>query len=138
MSGNTGLIKQVMGPVVDVEFPGGQLPAINNALTVTNKVIDSNEDNLVLEVAQHLGDNVVRTIAMDATEGLSRGLNVKDTGDAIQAPVGREVLGRIINVIGAPVDDAGPVQAKKSYGIHRKPPTFEDQSTKLGAILYRY
>ena len=131
MSGNTGLIKQVMGPVVDVEFPGGQLPAINNALTVTNKVIDSNEDNLVLEVAQHLGDNVVRTIAMDATEGLSRGLNVKDTGDAIQAPVGREVLGRIINVIGAPVDDAGPVQAKKSYGIHRKPPTFEDQSTKL-------
>jgi F-type H+-transporting ATPase subunit beta len=131
MSGNTGLIKQVMGPVVDVEFPGGQLPAINNALTVTNKVIDNNEDNLVLEVAQHLGDNVVRTIAMDATEGLSRGLNVKDTGDAIQAPVGREVLGRIINVIGAPVDDAGPVQAKKSYGIHRKPPTFEDQSTKL-------
>jgi len=131
MSGNTGLIKQVMGPVVDVEFPGGQLPAINNALTVTNKVIDNKEDNLVLEVAQHLGDNVVRTIAMDATEGLSRGLNVKDTGDAIQAPVGREVLGRIINVIGAPVDDAGPVQAKKSYGIHRKPPTFEDQSTKL-------
>ncbi len=131
MSGNTGLIKQVMGPVVDVEFPGGQLPAINNALTVTNKVIDKNEDNLVLEVAQHLGDNVVRTIAMDATEGLSRGLTVKDTGDAIQAPVGREVLGRIINVIGQPVDEAGPLQAKKSYGIHREPPTFEDQSTKL-------
>ena len=131
MSGNTGLIKQVMGPVVDVEFPGGQLPAINNALTVTNKVIDSKEDNLVLEVAQHLGDNVVRTIAMDATEGLSRGLTVKDTGDAIQAPVGREVLGRIINVIGQPVDEAGPLQAKKSYGIHREPPTFEDQSTKL-------
>ncbi|TNF00130.1 MAG: F0F1 ATP synthase subunit beta [Deltaproteobacteria bacterium] len=131
MSGNTGLIKQVMGPVVDVEFPGGQLPAINNALTVTNKVIDNKEDNLVLEVAQHLGDNVVRTIAMDATEGLSRGLTVKDTGDAIQAPVGREVLGRIINVIGQPVDEAGPLQAKKSYGIHRQPPTFEDQSTKL-------
>ena len=131
MSGNTGLIKQVMGPVVDVEFPGGQLPAINNALTVTNKVIDNKQDNLVLEVAQHLGDNVVRTIAMDATEGLSRGLTVKDTGDAIQAPVGREVLGRIINVIGQPVDEAGPLQAKKTYGIHRQPPTFEDQSTKL-------
>ncbi|MCO4795085.1 MAG: F0F1 ATP synthase subunit beta [Bacteriovoracaceae bacterium] len=131
MSSHTGVIKQVMGPVVDVEFPSGQLPAINNAITVTNKVIDKNEDNLTLEVSQHLGDNVVRTIAMDATEGLSRGLKVTDTGAAIQAPVGREVLGRIINVIGEPVDDAGPVGAKKTYGIHREPPTFEDQSTKL-------
>lgn len=128
---NVGVVKQVMGPVVDVEFSDGKLPAIYNALTLTNKVIDDKEDNLTLEVSQHLGDNLVRTIAMDATEGLSRGLKVKDTGMAIQAPVGNNVLGRIINVIGEPVDDAGPINAAKTYGIHREPPTFDDQSTKL-------
>lgn len=128
--GNTGVVKQVMGPVVDVEFPNGKLPAIYNALTLSSKFLGEKQDNLVLEVAQHLGDNVVRTIAMDATEGISRGLTVKDTGKAIQAPVGREVLGRIINVIGEPIDEAGPVKANKSYDIHREPPKFENQSTK--------
>lgn len=128
--GNVGVIKQVMGPVVDVEFPSGKLPAIYNALTLSNKVISDKEDNLVLEVSQHLGDNMVRTIAMDATEGLSRGLSVKDTGQAIQAPVGSDVLGRIINVTGDPIDEAGPLKTTKSYGIHREPPNFEDQSTK--------
>ena len=126
-----GIIKQVMGPVVDVEFESGNLPAIYNALTVTNKMISDKKDNLVVEVAQHLGDNRVRCIAMDSTEGLSRGLEVKDTGAPIQTPVGPECLGRIINVIGEPVDEAGPIEAKKYYSIHREPPGFEDQSTKL-------
>tara|TARA_B100000925_G_scaffold291950_1_gene282781 strand:- start:9883 stop:11298 length:1416 start_codon:yes stop_codon:yes gene_type:complete len=131
MTAVTGSIKQVMGPVVDVEFSKGNVPPIYNALTVTNKSISDNDDNLVLEVAQHLGDNVVRCIAMDATEGLSRGLNVKDTGSPIQAPVGRECLGRIINVVGEPVDEAGPIGASKSYDIHKEAPSFEAQSTKL-------
>jgi F-type H+-transporting ATPase subunit beta len=127
----SGIIRQVMGPVVDVEFSDGNLPAINNALRITNKSISNEEWNLVVEVASHLGNNMVRTIAMDATEGLARGQEVKDTGAPIQAPVGREVLGRIINVTGDPVDEAGPVNAKKSYPIHRPAPTFADQSTKL-------
>ncbi len=131
MSESRGVIRQVMGPVVDVEFADGKLPAIFNALTVTNKTINDQENNLVLEVATHLGDNVVRTIAMDSSEGLSRGLVVTDTGATIQAPVGRECLGRIINVIGQPVDEAGPLESKKSYSIHREPPSFENQSTKL-------
>jgi F-type H+-transporting ATPase subunit beta len=127
---NYGVVKQVMGPVIDVEFPNGKIPAIYNALKCSNKVISDKEWNLVLEVSQHLGDNVVRTIAMDSSEGLARGLKVLDTGKAIQAPVGRECLGRIINVIGEPVDEAGPVNAKKSYDIHRAAPNFESQSTK--------
>ncbi|EQC43279.1 F0F1 ATP synthase subunit beta [Bacteriovorax sp. Seq25_V] len=131
MSESRGVIRQVMGPVVDVEFADGKLPAIFNALTVTNKTINDQENNLVLEVATHLGDNVVRTIAMDSSEGLSRGLPVTDTGATIQAPVGRECLGRIINVIGQPVDEAGPLESKKTYSIHREPPSFENQSTKL-------
>jgi F-type H+/Na+-transporting ATPase subunit beta len=131
MTAVTGSIKQVMGPVVDVEFSKGNVPPIYNALKVTNKSISDIEDNLVLEVAQHLGDNVVRCIAMDATEGLSRGLSVKDSGKPIQAPVGRECLGRIINVVGEPVDEAGPIGASKSYDIHKEAPSFESQSTKL-------
>jgi F-type H+-transporting ATPase subunit beta len=131
MSTNFGTVVQVMGPVVDIEFSDGKLPAIYNALKVTNKALVGGENNLVLEVASHLGNNTVRTIAMDSTEGLSRGLKVTDTGAMIQAPVGKETLGRIINVVGAPVDEAGPVNAKKFYGIHRAAPKFEDQSTKL-------
>jgi len=131
MSVNTGKVKQVMGPVVDVEFESGNIPNIYNALLLTNKSISDASDNLVVEVAQHLGDNVVRCIAMDSTEGLSRGLEVKDTGKPIQAPVGRECLGRIINVVGQPVDEAGPLNAPKTYDIHREAPTFEAQSTKL-------
>ncbi|WP_417337011.1 F0F1 ATP synthase subunit beta [Halobacteriovorax marinus] len=126
---NIGYIKQVMGPVVDVEFPSGKLPSIYNALTLTNKVISEEKNNLVVEVAQHLGDNVVRCIAMDATEGLARGLEVVDTGKAIQAPVGKEVLGRIINVTGQPIDERGSIGNKESSDIHRDAPSFEDQST---------
>lgn len=110
----SGKIKQVMGPVVDVEFEGGELPPINTALRVTNRAISDKDMNLVLEVAQHLGDGVVRTISMDSTEGLVRGEKVVSTGKMIAAPVGKEVLGRIINVIGEPVDEAGPVVTKES------------------------
>ena len=131
MSENKGIIRQVMGPVIDVEFTDGKLPAILNALKVTNKTIEGGDWNLTVEVAQHLGNNMVRTIAMDATEGLARGQEVKDTGAPIQAPVGREVLGRIVNVTGDPVDEAGPVGATKSYPIHREAPTFADQATEL-------
>lgn len=131
MSENYGVVKQVMGPVIDVEFPNGKIPAIYNALKVTNKSISKEEWNLTVEVATHLGDNVVRCIAMDSTEGLSRGLKVLDSGKAIQAPVGKECLGRIINVIGEPVDEAGPVKATKFYPIHRPAPGFDKQSTKL-------
>ena len=127
---NTGNIKQVMGPVVDVEFADGVLPEIYTALRVTNKYVSEDEFNLVLEVAQHLGDNVVRTIAMDQTEGLRRGQDVKNTGKPIQAPVGREVLGRIINVTGDPIDERGAVSYTKTYDIHRTAPKFESQSTK--------
>jgi len=132
---NIGIVKEVKGPVVDIEFPSGQLPAIYNAIRVTNKLISDEEGNLVVEVAQHLGDNMVRCISMDTTEGLSRGINCEDTGKPIQAPVGPECLGRIINVIGDPVDEAGPIGAKKFYNIHREPPTFEDQSTKLEPLF---
>jgi len=130
MSENVGIVRQVMGPVIDVEFTNGKLPEIYNALKLTNKSINDKEGNLIVEVASHLGNNMVRTIAMDATEGLARGQEAIDTGKQIQAPVGREVLGRIINVTGDPVDEAGPVGAKKFYGIHREAPGFADQSTK--------
>nr|BFD64767.1 F0F1 ATP synthase subunit beta [Bdellovibrio sp. HM001]BFD69011.1 F0F1 ATP synthase subunit beta [Bdellovibrio sp. HAGR004] len=130
-----GKVKQVMGPVVDVEFEGGELPAINSALRVTNKFISDSEFNLVLEVAQHLGDGVVRTIAMDQTEGLVRGEKVKALGTQITAPVGRESLGRIINVVGEPIDEQGPVNAKEHWGIHRNAPKFEDQATAAAMLM---
>ncbi|MET0792481.1 MAG: F0F1 ATP synthase subunit beta [Polyangiaceae bacterium] len=130
-AGTKGKITQVIGPVVDVEFPAGKLPRILNALTLTNPSIDGTKDNLVLEVAQHLGESVVRAIAMDATEGLVRGQEVIDTGLPIQMPVGPEVLGRILNVVGKPVDEKGPVNAKQTLGIHRDPPPFVDQSTSV-------
>ncbi|UXR65756.1 F0F1 ATP synthase subunit beta [Bdellovibrio bacteriovorus] len=130
-----GKVKQVMGPVVDVEFEGGELPAINSALRVTNKFVSDSEFNLVLEVAQHLGDGVVRTIAMDQTEGLVRGEKVKSLGTQITAPVGRESLGRIINVVGEPIDEQGPVNAKEHWGIHRTAPKFEDQATAAAMLM---
>jgi F-type H+-transporting ATPase subunit beta len=130
-----GKIKQVMGPVVDVEFEGGELPAINTALKTTNKLISEKENNLVLEVAQHLGDNVVRAVSMDSTEGLVRGATVLDTGKMIAAPVGKEVLGRIINVVGEPVDEAGEVKTKQSWDIHRPSPKFEDQATSAQMLM---
>ena len=128
---NTGRIKQVIGPIVDVEFESGRLPAIYQAVKVTNPSINDQEWNLVLEVAQHLGENTVRCVSMDSTEGLTRGIPAKDTGDQIAVPVGRETLGRILNVIGDPVDEAGPVGAKKTYPIHRSAPSFKDQSVAV-------
>jgi F-type H+-transporting ATPase subunit beta len=127
---NKGIIKQVMGPVVDVEFEEGQLPEIYNALKITNPNINDKEWNLVCEVAQHLGDNVVRTIAMDTTDGLVRGQEVLDTGEGITVPVGREVLGRIVNVIGEAVDGGEEVKTEKRYPIHRPAPELVDQSTE--------
>src|SRR4051812_8575329 len=112
-SENMGRIKQVVGPVVDVEFEDGNLPAIYNAVRVSNAAISDKQWNLVLEVAQHLGENTVRTIAMDSTDGLVRGQPAMDMGTQIQMPVGRETLGRILNVIGEPVDEKGPVPTKK-------------------------
>jgi F-type H+-transporting ATPase subunit beta len=126
-----GTITQVIGPVVDVEFPPGELPRIFDALTVSNPSISDNSDNLVLEVAQHLGESGVRTIAMDSTDGLVRGMPAKSTGKPIMMPIGKEVLGRILNVVGQPVDEAGPVNASKFSPIHREPPKFVDQSTKV-------
>ncbi len=123
-----GRITQVMGPVVDVEFPPGKVPEILNSLRATNARLDDRENNLVLEVASHLGGNVVRTIAMDMTDGLQRGQPVVDTGQPIAVPVGEEVLGRIFNVIGEPVDELGEVKATKSWPIHRPVPTFTDQA----------
>jgi len=134
MSQNTGKITQVIGAVIDVEFEPGKLPAIYNALRVTNPAIDDRENNLVLEVAQHLGENAVRTIAMDSTDGLKRGQVVIDTGKQICAPVGAKTLGRIMNVIGEPVDEMGPIGNEKEYAIHREAPSFEDQSTKVEAF----
>jgi F-type H+-transporting ATPase subunit beta len=120
---------------VDVEFQNDELPPIATALRVTNRSISNKEGNLVLEVAQHLGDRMVRTIAMDSTDGLVRGEKVQNTGSMIQAPVGKEVLGRIINVIGEPVDEQGPVKAKEHWPIHRAAPKFEDQATTAEMLM---
>jgi F-type H+-transporting ATPase subunit beta len=129
--GQGGTVSQVLGPVVDVEFSDTKLPAIYTALKVTNAALGKDENNLVLEVAQHLGENTVRCIAMDQTDGLVRGQAVVNTGAPIQAPVGREVLGRIVNVTGDAIDQMGPIGAKKSYPIHRTAPDFKDQSVAV-------
>jgi F-type H+/Na+-transporting ATPase subunit beta len=126
-----GKIIQVIGPVVDVEFPAGKLPTILNALTLTNPNISSEKDNLTLEVAQHLGESVVRAIAMDTTEGLVRGTVVTDTGSPIMMPVGNATLGRILNVVGKPIDEKGPVGETKRLPIHRPAPLFVDQNTNV-------
>ena len=130
-----GTIKQVMGPVVDVEFLEGDLPPILNALTATNKSISEDTDNLTLEVAQHLGDRVVRTIAMDGTEGLTRGQPVKNTGSMISTPVGEKCLGRIMNVVGVPIDGKGDITSKEKWPIHREAPKFEDQTTEAEMLM---
>ena len=127
---NLGKIIQVMGPVVDVEFKDSGLPAIYTALKVTNKLIDDQDWNLVLEVAQQLGSRRVRCISMDATEGLQRGQDALNTGDKIKIPVGKETLGRMMNVIGEPIDEAGPIETAEKWPIHRPAPSFAEQSTK--------
>jgi len=126
-----GKIAQVIGPVVDVEFGGGELPPIYGALKITNPRIDDREENLIVEVAQHLGDEVVRCVAMDTTDGLVRGMKASYYGEQITIPVGRETLGRILNVVGKPVDEMGPVVTKMSYPIHRPAPQFAEQSTTM-------
>jgi F-type H+-transporting ATPase subunit beta len=129
-----GKITQVIGPVVDVEFADGSLPHIFNALKVSNPAISDLPWNLILEVAQHLGEKTVRCIAMDATEGLVRDMDVQDTGSAILVPVGPQTLGRIINVVGEPVDEAGPIEGAKQYPIHRPAPAFTDQAVEVEAF----
>ncbi len=131
---NEGKLIQVIGPVVDVEFPEGELPEILTALQLTNPTIDDTEDNLVVEVAQHLGDNVIRAISMDVTDGLVRGMPVKNTGKPIQMPVGDAGLGRVLNVVGKPVDGLGEVKADVYYPIHRDAPPFEDQDTSVSVL----
>jgi len=129
-----GKIVQVIGPVVDVEFEPGRLPAIYNALLVQgveNKDVFAYSQKLTLEVAQHLGESHVRTVAMASTDGLTRGMNVEDTGKPISIPVGKETLGRILNIVGEPVDKGPALKATKFYPIHRPAPAFEDQSTKV-------
>jgi len=131
MDARFGKIIQVMGPVVDIEFPPGHLPQILSALKVSNTFISDEADNLTLEVAQHLGENTVRAISMDSTDGLKRGIPVRDTGAPIAMPVGPKVLGRILNVTGDPVDEMGPIGADDTRPIHRAPPAFVEQSTQV-------
>jgi len=127
---NIGRITQIMGAVVDVRFPAGNLPSILNALDMKH-----DGKRLVLEVAQHLGENVVRTIAMDSTDGLQRGQECSDTGSPIMVPVGPETLGRIMNVIGEPIDERGPVKTKAMASIHRDAPKFDEQSTETEVLV---
>jgi F-type H+-transporting ATPase subunit beta len=134
MGENIGKITQVLGPVVDVEFEQGKLPTILTALLITNPAINDEPDNLVVEVAQHLGDNVVRTIAMDVTDGLMRGQDAKDTGNQIVMPVGAAGLGRVLNVVGRPVDGLGPVSMDKTAPIHREAPKFTEQDTTVRVL----
>ncbi len=128
---NVGKVIQIIGPVVDIEFPPGKLPKILTALTVTNPSVSSEKDNVVLEVAQHLGESTVRAVAMETTEGLVRGAEATDTGSPIAMPVGHETLGRILNVVGKPVDEKGPVGATRFLPIHRPAPPFAEQSTTV-------
>jgi F-type H+-transporting ATPase subunit beta len=131
---NLGKIVQVIGNVVDVEFEEGKLPPLMTALLVSNPGLDDQEDNLVLEIAQHLGDNVVRTVAMDLTDGLVRGMSCKDTGNPIMMPAGKAVLGRVLNVVGRPVDGLGPVKPDLYMPIHRAAPEFTEQDTSVNVL----
>ena len=131
---NEGKVIQVTGPVVDAEFSDSSLPPIFTALYITNPAIDNTPDNLVIEVAQHLGDNVVRCIAMDTTDGLVRGMKVKNTGKPIMMPAGDPILGRVINVVGRPVDGLGPINATEFLPIHRHAPEFTEQDTSVKVL----
>ncbi|MDQ2899166.1 MAG: F0F1 ATP synthase subunit beta, partial [Acidobacteriota bacterium] len=127
-----GKVVQIAGPAVDCEFPEEAIPEIHTALRITSEGFDvPNPIDIICEVEQHIGEGRVRTIAMEATEGLVRGMKAESLGAPITIPVGKETLGRILNVIGQPVDNMGPVNAKTFYPIHRPAPSFEDQSTKL-------
>jgi len=127
---NEGTIVQIIGPVVDIDFPAGVLPSILNAVTIARKNSAGDQEELIVEVQQHLGDNRVRTVAMDSTDGLSRGMQCIDSGAPISVPVGPATLGRLISVIGEGIDGLGPIKSEKKYPIHRPPPAFEDLSTR--------
>lgn len=129
-----GKIVQVIGPVVDLAFETGGLPAILNAIAITNPAINEEGDNLIVEVAQHLGNNVVRCVAMDITDGLVRGMPARDTGSPIRVPVGPACLGRIMNVVGRPVDGLGPVSAELTLPIHRPAPAFLELDTSVKVL----
>lgn len=125
MSDNLGKIVQIIGPVIDIKFNSDNLPNILNALEIKmgNKTV-------VVEVEQHIGDEIVRAIAMEPTEGLRRGMSVYDTGKPISVPVGDEVLGRLFNVLGKPIDNGGEIKCENRYAIHRPAPSFEEQSVE--------
>ncbi len=129
MANNEGVIVQVIGPVVDIDFEDGNLPEIYNAIKIPRTNIDGEEDELIVEVQQHLGENRVRTVAMDSTDGLVRGMKAYDTGGPIAIPVGPETLGRLINVIGQGIDNLGEIKTKKKYPIHRHAPAFKSLTT---------
>src|SRR5881409_1975379 len=134
---STGKVIQVIGPVVDVEFPQGKLPNIYSALRIDqdeDKKAGTPQIRLTLEVAQHLGENRVRGVAMSSTDGLGRGMPVRDTGAPISVPVGRETLGRLMNVLGEPVDEKGPIKTKKTYPIHRPAPALDEQETRTEVL----
>ncbi len=131
----TGKVSQVLGPVVDVEFAQDQMPNIYDALKLTNATIDDREENLTLEVAQHIGENTVRAIAMDSTDGLVRGQPVRSTGEMITMPVGDATLGRIMNLLGEPVDQAGDVETSTRMPIHREAPAFDEQDTSSEMLV---
>jgi F-type H+-transporting ATPase subunit beta len=133
-TGSVGKVVQVIGPVVDVEFAPGQLPSIMNALMVNNPAINDVPDNLIIEVAQHLGDNVVRCVAMDMTDGLVRGMDARDSGAPIMIPTGATALGRIMNVVGRPVDGLGPIESDKMRPIHKPAPAFTEQDTEVNVL----
>lgn len=131
MAHNEGTIIQVIGPVIDIDFEGGKLPSIYNSIKIPRKDIEGKDQELIVEVQQHLGENRVRTVAMDSTDGLVRGMKAFDTGEPISVPVGPETLGRLINVIGEGIDGLGTdIKTKKRYAIHRHSPKFENLTTK--------
>ena len=130
-----GRITQVLGAVVDVSFPSGHLPPILTALKTTNASLNDKPWNLTLEVAQHLGDDTVRAIALDATDGLQRGVEVQNTGEGLSVPVGPETLGRVMNLLGEPIDGGAPIEVKQRLPIHRPAPNFEEQSTHEAVLV---
>jgi F-type H+-transporting ATPase subunit beta len=130
-----GQVLQVLGPVVDVEFPEGDLPPIRTALTVTNPILDDRPDNLVLEVAQHLGNYTARCIAMDGTDGLRRGAAVRSTGQGMSVPVGPETLGRVMNLLGEPIDGGGAIATARRQPIHQPAPAFDEQDVEAKVLV---
>src|ERR1700693_4835249 len=127
-----GKVIQVAGPAVDVEFPEGQIPVIRTAIRITSEGFNvAGPGNIICEVAQHIGESRVRTIALQPTDGLVRGMKAESLGEPVTVPVGKETLGRVLNVIGEPVDKMGPVNTAKRYPIHRQAPAFDEQATDI-------